>query len=184
VSARTVEAFVEKPDAAIAANYVAERYLWNSGNLLFHAATMLGEIERFEPAMAEAAKATVAGLTRDLDFLRLASEPFARAPRKSIDYAVCSVPSSPPWFPPISVGRTSAWSTVWDVLDHDAAGCRRAGRRAAVEHRRVYRPWGYYQHADIAPRYRVKRIVVKPGSKLSLQKHFHRSEHWVVVESH
>jgi len=54
--------------------------------------------------------------------------------------------------------------------------------RAAVEHRRVYRPWGYYQDVDIAPRYRVKRIVVKPGSKLSLQKHFHRSEHWVVVK--
>ena len=54
--------------------------------------------------------------------------------------------------------------------------------RAAVEHRRIYRPWGYYQDIDIAPRYRVKRIVVKPGSKLSLQKHFHRSEHWVVVK--
>jgi mannose-1-phosphate guanylyltransferase/mannose-6-phosphate isomerase len=53
--------------------------------------------------------------------------------------------------------------------------------RAAVEHCRIYRPWGYYQDVDIAPRYRVKRIVVKPGSKLSLQKHFHRSEHWVVV---
>src|SRR5262249_56049669 len=86
-SARTVEAFVEKPDAATAANYVAERYLWNSGNFLFHATTMLGEIERFEPVMAEAAKAAVAGLTRDLDFVRLAAEPFARAPVKSIDYA-------------------------------------------------------------------------------------------------
>ena len=53
--------------------------------------------------------------------------------------------------------------------------------RAAVEHRRIYRPWGYYQDVDLAGRYRVKRIVVKPGSKLSLQKHFHRSEHWVVV---
>jgi len=53
--------------------------------------------------------------------------------------------------------------------------------RAAVEHRRIYRPWGYYQDIDLAARYRVKRIVVKPGSKLSLQKHFHRSEHWVVV---
>jgi mannose-1-phosphate guanylyltransferase/mannose-6-phosphate isomerase len=47
---------------------------------------------------------------------------------------------------------------------------------AAVEH------WGYYQDVDIAARYRVKRIVVKPGSTLSLQKHFHRSEHWVVVK--
>src|SRR6266699_611866 len=69
-SARIVDAFVEKPDAATAANYVAERYLWNSGNFLFQAATMLGEIERFEPVMAEAAKAAVAGFTRDLDFLR------------------------------------------------------------------------------------------------------------------
>jgi mannose-1-phosphate guanylyltransferase/mannose-6-phosphate isomerase len=51
-----------------------------------------------------------------------------------------------------------------------------------VEHRRIYRPWGYYQDIDLAPRYRVKRIVVKPGSELSLQKHFHRSEHWVVVK--
>ena len=54
--------------------------------------------------------------------------------------------------------------------------------RAAVEHRRLYRPWGYYQDVDLAARYRVKRIVVKPGSTLSLQKHFHRSEHWVVVQ--
>ena len=54
--------------------------------------------------------------------------------------------------------------------------------REAVEHRRIFRPWGYYQDVDIAPRYRVKRIVVKPGTKLSLQKHFHRSEHWVVVK--
>ena len=54
--------------------------------------------------------------------------------------------------------------------------------RAAIEHRRIYRPWGYYQDVDIAKRYRVKRIVVKPGSTLSLQKHYHRSEHWVVVQ--
>ena len=53
---------------------------------------------------------------------------------------------------------------------------------AAIEHRRIYRPWGHYQDIDIAPRYRVKRIVVKAGRKLSLQKHFHRSEHWVVVQ--
>ena len=85
---RAVEAFVEKPDAATAEIYVADHYLWNSGNFLFHAATMLSEIERFEPVMAEAVKAGVAGLTRDLDFLRLAAEPFARAPMKSIDYAV------------------------------------------------------------------------------------------------
>jgi mannose-1-phosphate guanylyltransferase/mannose-6-phosphate isomerase len=59
---------------------------------------------------------------------------------------------------------------------------KRRNYRAAVEHRRIDRPWGYYQDVDIAARYRVKRIVVKPGRTLSLQKHFHRSEHWVVVK--
>jgi mannose-1-phosphate guanylyltransferase / mannose-6-phosphate isomerase len=54
-------------------------------------------------------------------------------------------------------------------------------RREALEHRRSYRPWGYYQSVDEGARYQVKRIVVKPGQRLSLQKHFHRAEHWIVV---
>jgi mannose-1-phosphate guanylyltransferase / mannose-6-phosphate isomerase len=59
---------------------------------------------------------------------------------------------------------------------------RHEGRKEALEHRRSYRPWGYYQSIDNGPRYQVKRIVVKPGAALSLQKHFHRAEHWVVVK--
>ena len=241
-SVHEVEAFIEKPDAGTAAKYVADRYFWNSGNFLFHAATMWAEIEQFEPLMAQAAKASVTGATRDLDFLRLAPDEFARAPRKSIDYAVMErtrraavVPADLGW------SDIGSWSTVWEILDHDAAGNATHGsvvlsdtrnslvrseepmltrvlgledvivistadavlvtsraraedvkglveglkarnHRAATEHRRIYRPWGYYQDVDIASRYRVKRIVVKPGSKLSLQKHFHRSEHWVVVQ--
>jgi mannose-1-phosphate guanylyltransferase / mannose-6-phosphate isomerase len=54
-------------------------------------------------------------------------------------------------------------------------------RREALEHKRSYRPWGYYQSIDEGARYQVKRIVVKPGGRLSLQKHFHRAEHWIVV---
>ena len=48
-------------------------------------------------------------------------------------------------------------------------------------HLRIFRPWGWYQQADIGPRFRVKRILVQPGEQLSLQRHFHRAEHWVVV---
>jgi mannose-1-phosphate guanylyltransferase/mannose-6-phosphate isomerase len=49
-------------------------------------------------------------------------------------------------------------------------------------HRKVYRPWGYYQSIDAGSRFQVKQVVVKPGAKLSLQMHHHRAEHWVVVE--
>jgi mannose-1-phosphate guanylyltransferase / mannose-6-phosphate isomerase len=49
------------------------------------------------------------------------------------------------------------------------------------EHIRVHRPWGSYQSVDNGERHQVKRIIVKPGGRLSLQKHHHRSEHWIVV---
>ena len=56
------------------------------------------------------------------------------------------------------------------------------GHPEATRHRRVYRPWGYFQSIDQGARYQVKRIVVRPGERLSLQRHHHRAEHWVVVQ--
>jgi len=55
------------------------------------------------------------------------------------------------------------------------------GRPEVESHSTVYRPWGHYQSIDVGERFQVKRITVKPGAKLSLQKHAHRAEHWVVV---
>ncbi|WP_317933061.1 mannose-1-phosphate guanylyltransferase/mannose-6-phosphate isomerase [Halioxenophilus sp. WMMB6] len=55
------------------------------------------------------------------------------------------------------------------------------GRSEATSHRKVYRPWGYYDSIDFGDRFQVKRIVVRPGAELSLQLHHHRAEHWVVV---
>jgi mannose-1-phosphate guanylyltransferase/mannose-6-phosphate isomerase len=54
-------------------------------------------------------------------------------------------------------------------------------RPEPLHHTTVYRPWGYYRTVDAGDRFQVKRIMVKPGAKLSLQKHYHRAEHWVVV---
>jgi mannose-1-phosphate guanylyltransferase/mannose-6-phosphate isomerase len=58
---------------------------------------------------------------------------------------------------------------------------RKAGVKQASDHERMYRPWGWYQTLELQDRFQVKRIVVYPGGRLSLQKHFHRAEHWVVV---
>ena len=55
------------------------------------------------------------------------------------------------------------------------------GRSEASTHRRVHRPWGWYESVDHGPRFQVKRILVKPGARLSLQMHHHRAEHWIVV---
>jgi len=56
------------------------------------------------------------------------------------------------------------------------------GRGEKNLHRKVHRPWGWYDSIDAGPRFQVKRIMVKPGASLSLQMHHHRAEHWVVVQ--
>lgn len=66
---------------------------------------------------------------------------------------------------------------VKEVVGHLAA----AKRTEHLSHRRVYRPWGYYESIDTGDRFQVKRIMVRPGAALSLQMHHHRAEHWIVV---
>jgi mannose-1-phosphate guanylyltransferase len=59
---------------------------------------------------------------------------------------------------------------------------KKNNRPEADNHRKVFRPWGYYDSIDADDGFQVKRILVNPGAKLSLQKHEHRAEHWVVVK--
>ncbi len=235
-----VKSFVEKPDAATAARYVKDGYLWNSGNFLFRADVLLSELARLEPAMAEAIEAAVAKASTDLGFLRLDPDAFARAPQKSIDYSIMEktdraavVAGDFRW------SDIGSWDALFDITPRDAGGnvlhgpavtidstgcivhsdgqlvaaagvnnmvivttsdavmvvpraraqevrelvnkVKAAKRPEATDHKRVHRPWGYYESIDMGERFQVKRIVVIPGGVLSLQKHRHRSEHWVVV---
>ena len=235
-----VKRFVEKPNAVTAERYVRDGYLWNSGNFLFRADVLLSELKRLEPEMAAAIDDAVKNATTDLGFLRLAPDAFARAPQKSIDYAVMEKTDRA-----AVVEGDFGWSDIgsWDALfdittpdsqgnvvhGHavalDSTGCvvhsdgrltalvgitdmvvvstsdavmvvpraraqevkdlaaklKAANRAEASVHKRVHRPWGYYESIDMGERFQVKRIVVIPGGMLSLQKHRHRAEHWVVV---
>jgi mannose-1-phosphate guanylyltransferase/mannose-6-phosphate isomerase len=77
----------------------------------------------------------------------------------------------------ILVAHKSKTQDVKKIADQ----LKREGRTEAELHRKVFRPWGYYDGVDAGERFLVKRIVVKPGACLSLQMHHHRAEHWVVV---
>jgi len=78
----------------------------------------------------------------------------------------------------ILVARKGDSQKVKEVVDLLKAD----GRKEAVEHMTTYRPWGEYTVLEEGTRYKIKRIVVKPGAKLSHQLHHHRSEHWIVVK--
>lgn len=77
----------------------------------------------------------------------------------------------------VLVAHKSRMQSVKEIV----ARLKREGRAEADAHRKVYRPWGYYDSIDAGSRFQVKRIVVNPGAALSLQMHHHRAEHWVVV---
>ncbi len=77
----------------------------------------------------------------------------------------------------VLVAERSRAQEVKKVVDHLKAHAR----SEHAFHTRVYRPWGWYEGIDAGERFQVKRIMVKPGEKLSLQMHHHRAEHWIVV---
>ncbi|MFD1121313.1 mannose-1-phosphate guanylyltransferase/mannose-6-phosphate isomerase [Methylophilus flavus] len=77
----------------------------------------------------------------------------------------------------VLVAHRDCAQDVKNIVDHLKA----SGRSEHKMHPRVYRPWGWYEGIDIGERFQVKRIMVKPGERLSLQMHHHRAEHWVVV---
>ena len=196
--ARWVEAFVEKPDAERAARYLLEGYLWNSGNLIFCARTMRAELEAFAPDVAVPVARALEAARRDLDFLLLDADAFAAARKISLDYAVMERTSKAAVTPgAFGWSDVGGWAAVWDLAPKDEAGkavfgrgyvldgkdnlIRAKGESEAGEHRKIQRPWGKYLSVDLGERHQIKRITVKPGGVLSLQKHDHRAEHWVVV---
>jgi len=237
---RTIERFVEKPDAETAKRYVAEGYLWNSGNFMFRAATLLDEYRAVDPDSIQSIEAAISKATKDLDFVVLDAASFSAAKPISIDYAVMEKTSRASVIA-VSYGWSDvgSWHAVWELSAKDGDGNAARGRavfdqshncsvssdKALIalqgvddlvvvatqdailvsrqdagngmkslvaklkavapgvteEHISVHRPWGSYQSLDNGDRHQVKRIVVKPGGRLSLQKHHHRSEHWIVV---
>lgn len=78
----------------------------------------------------------------------------------------------------VLVAHKSKTQDVKKIVDQ----LKQQGRVEGSSHRKVYRPWGWYDSIDAADRFQVKRIMVKPGAKLSLQLHHHRAEHWIVVK--
>jgi len=121
---RAVERFVEKPDAATAAAYVASGdYAWNSGMFLFRASSYLAELERHQPAMLAACREALARARRDVDFVRLDATAFAASPSDSIDYAVMEKTAHAAVLA-IDAGwnDVGSWAALWQVAEQDGQG--------------------------------------------------------------
>lgn len=239
--ANKVEWFYEKPKLAKAQEYIdAGKFFWNSGMFMFRATAFLNELAKYEDTMAADVKAAFESRSKDLDFIRIDKEAFAKCKSESIDYAVMEQTNNAAMVPLASNWNdVGSWHALWessqqdndsnattgDVLLEECEGCyvhssnrlvtavgmkdtvivetadaimvthrgqsqkvknivsqlTEKDREEAEIHRKVYRPWGDYESIDYADRFQVKRITVNPKERLSLQKHHHRAEHWIVV---
>lgn len=234
--AREVEDVAARPDAAVAARYLADGYLWNSGNVVFDAATMQARLQ----ASAKGAIGNAATTRANLGIRMLEAEDFPGLPALAAEGAV----PEPAETAAVIAGHfgwsdVGDWSAVWQLSEKGAGGNVVQGRGYVLDgsnnlvrsegavvavlglddvaviatrdavlvtpkakagkvgdvvaliaanhepeaacHREIHRPWGKYLSVDLDERHQVKRITVKPNGVLSLQKHHHRAEHWVVV---
>jgi mannose-1-phosphate guanylyltransferase / mannose-6-phosphate isomerase len=135
-----VAGFVEKPDAAAAARYVASGdHFWNSGIFLFPVALYLAELERLRPDMLAACRAALAAACVDADFVRLDRAAFAACPSDSIDYAVMEHTSRAA-IVPVAMGWSDlgSWDALWEMSARDAHGNALVGNVIAEGTRNCY----------------------------------------------
>jgi mannose-1-phosphate guanylyltransferase/mannose-6-phosphate isomerase len=234
--------FIEKPNAARAADLIAEGgVLWNSGMFVFSASLLADELAIHAPEIAQATETAYEQRRTTAGALRFAKDAYEAIPAQPIDIAVMErstnvavIPIDPGW------SDVGSWQKLWEVGEHDGDGnastgdvrlaeahnnvvhassrlvavagidnlavvetadavlvsalsndgaiktlvesLRTDGREEAVRHLMENRPWGSFQVLLGGDRFKIKEIIVKPGARLSLQSHKHRSEHWVVLE--
>ncbi len=239
---RSVQHFIEKPDAKKAAAYlISGDYYWNSGILLVRADALIAALKTYAPDVFEATHLAVKHQLVEADLLHLDPGAFSRCPAASVDHLVLEqhpdvvmTPFSGGW------SDVGSWNAVAELTESDiennatvgrgkvyqardtyiyatqrpvvalgteslgilytAGGVlvaakthaeqvkdvvedlKKTGMPEATEHRHASRPWGEYDTIDEGDCFKVKRINVKPGASLSLQRHQYRAEHWVVVK--
>ncbi len=120
---QAVKKFVEKPDAAKAAEYVKAGYLWNSGNFMFRASVLLDEYRNVDAGSVQAVSDAVAKAGRDLGFVTLDADAFGSAKPISIDYAVMEKTSRAAVVP-VACGWSDvgSWHAVWELSEKDQQG--------------------------------------------------------------
>ena len=180
--AADVTAFIEKPDRARAERYLAGGgFFWNSGMFVARVPVFLEEVARHANDVHICCEKAMAMMKNVDGCYRIDTAPYLACHNTMVEIAVMERSERV---------RCVELDAGWRNICHrevesghgrtdDSSGC--TGAEEVARARRETRPWGSFESIEKCAAHQVKHIIVEPGGRLSLQRHQHRSEHWVVV---
>lgn len=171
-AAHAVDSFIEKPAKP---EMLPASCVWNAGQFIVPARVIEALMLEHAPETWMAAQHAVASITTDWEFLRLGRASYAGLPGISFDRAVVE------HAPSLCVRLNAHWHDLGTLASWEALSGQPASFYLARP-KRTDRPWGYFEEIARAPERIEKRLTLFPGSRLSLQRHHHRSESWKVLQ--
>ena len=171
-----VTKFIEKPNKEKAKLIIKKKGYWNSGMFLIRKDSIINNYKKFQPSIYKNCLQSFIKSKRDKNVYKLNKTFYNRANNKSFDYAILE--------------RTKKINAIklnipWSDLGSWKEICKMFNRRKKgyiIKKNIFYRPWGKYINLFHGKGFLMKELYVKPKGLLSLQKHYHRSEHWYVTQ--
>ena len=171
-----VTKFIEKPDIKKAISIIKKKGYWNSGMFLIRKDSIIKNFKKFQPSIYKSCVESVKKSKKIRNIYLLNKNAYKKADNKSFDYAILektndinAIKLEIPW------SDLGSWKEICKMYD-------KLKSKYKKKKNIFYRPWGKYTNLFNGNNFLIKEIFVKPKGILSLQKHYHRSEHWVVTQ--
>jgi len=168
--------FIEKPDIKKAKKIIKKKGCWNSGMFFFRKDSIINNFKKYEPTIYKNCLNAVLKAKLRNNTYYLNRKFFNKAPAKSFDYAILektkeinSINLDIPW------SDLGSWKEISKIYKRDK-------KKYLKRSKTFYRPWGKYINLFKGKNFLVKELTINPKSSISLQKHHHRSEHWLITE--
>ena len=175
-SINKVTKFIEKPKPAKAKQVIKKKGYWNSGMFFLRKDSIINNFKKYQPKTYKSCLASVNKAKYKNNTYYLNKSSFVKSVEKSFDYAILektkqinAIKLDIPW------SDLGSWKEILKVYDKN--------KNKYVKKKNVYyRPWGRYTNLFNGREFLIKELFVKPKGILSLQKHHHRAEHWLITQ--
>jgi mannose-1-phosphate guanylyltransferase/mannose-6-phosphate isomerase len=170
-----VSNFIEKPKKILAIKLIKKRAFWNSGIVLANKESIINNAKKYQKSMFSYCLKSITAMNQNKKTIKLNKKYFNKITPISFDYAILEkVKKINSICLNISWSDLGSWSEIFKILKEKI-------KKKLIKKNTFYRPWGHYKNYFRGEKFLLKELIVNRKSSISLQKHYHRSEHWTVA---